>query len=135
MVKIAPEQQIVDITDSNSSTYKQIRVKLDTERIGETGLSVPQVSATIQGFLNPSSVSMVHQETNFSEVSKEEGNVIVGFSRSERQDITTLKALTFTNPNGEKIRLDDIAQVDFGESGREIYTDNRAETVHIYAEI
>ncbi|OIO76412.1 hypothetical protein AUJ87_03050 [Candidatus Gracilibacteria bacterium CG1_02_38_174] len=135
VVKIAPEQQIVDITDSNSSTYKQIRVKLDTERIGETGLSVPQVSATIQGFLNPSSVSMVHQETNFSEVSKEEGNVIVGFPRSERQDITTLKALTFTNPNGEKIRLDDIAQVDFGESGREIYTDNRAETVHIYAEI
>lgn len=31
--------------------------------------------------------------------------------------------------------MDDIAQVDFGMSGREIYTDNRTETVHIYAEL
>lgn len=77
VMKIAPEQQIVDITDSNSTAKQEIRVKLDTERIGETGLSVSQVSQTVAGFLNPSPVSVVHQRTSFSEVSKEEGNMIV----------------------------------------------------------
>lgn len=131
VMKIASEEQIVDVTDSSSSAYKQVRVKLDTDRITETGLSVSQISQTVAGFLNPNSVSIIHADF----IEKEEGNIIVEFSRSERQNIATLKALTFTNPKGENIRLDDIAQVDFGTSGREIYTDNRAETVHIYAEL
>lgn len=131
VVKIAPEQKIVDVTDSSSNAPKEIRVKLDTERVAETGLSVSQVSQTVAGFLNPSSVSVLHKDL----VDKEESNIIVGFPRSERQDITALKALTFTNLKGEKIRLDDIAAIDFGSSGREIYTDNRTETVHIYAEL
>jgi multidrug efflux pump subunit AcrB len=47
VMKIAPEEEIVDIIDSTSSTYQQIRVKIDSERILETGLSVNQVSETI----------------------------------------------------------------------------------------
>lgn len=140
VMKIAPEEKIVDITDSTSSAYQQIRVKLDSERILETGLSVNQVSETIAGFLNPHSVSIIHKPSSPTllpegEGEKEEGNMVIGFSRGERQDVETLKALTFTNPKGQKIRLDDIAQVSFEKSGREIYTDNRAETVHIYAEL
>lgn len=121
----------MDIIDSSSSSYKHVGIKLNTERIRETGLSVMGVSQTIAGFLNPNSVSIIHENS----VQKEEGNIVVGFPRFERQDIVTLKALTFMNSKGEKIRLDDIAQVDFRTSGREIYTDNRAETAHIYAEL
>lgn len=35
MMKVASEEQIVDITDSSSNAPKEIRVKLDTERVGE----------------------------------------------------------------------------------------------------
>lgn len=131
MTGIAAEEQLVDITDSSSAPYEQVDVRIDAERIRETGLSVPQVSQTIAGFLNPDSVSIIHDNP----VQKEEGNVVVGFPRSERQDIAVLKAIVFTNAKGEKIRLDDIAKVDFRTSGREIYTDNRSETAHIYAEL
>lgn len=138
--QIASKEEIVDVTDSTSSTYQQIRVKLDSERILETGLSVNQVSETIAGFLNPHSVSIIHKPSSpillpEGEGGKEEGNIVIGFPREERKDVENLKSLTFTNPKGQKIRLDDIATVDFAPSGREIYTDNRAETVHIYAEI
>jgi hypothetical protein len=90
--------------------------------------------------LNLHSISIIHKPSSPTllpegEGGKEEGNIVIGFPRGERQDIETLKALIFTNPKGQKIRLDDIAQVNFETSGREIYTDNRAETVHIYAEI
>lgn len=81
--------------------------------------------------MNPNSVSIIHENP----VQKEEGNIIVGFPRSERQDLATLKALTFMSSKGEKIRLDDIAEVDFRSTNREIYTDDRSETVHIYAEL
>lgn len=108
-MKVASEEQIVDVTDSNSSASRQVHVKLDAERVGEVGLSVPEVSAMIQGFLNPSSVSIIHQENGV----KEEGNILIGFPRGDRQDVSTIKALSFTNPKGEKIRLDDIAAIDF----------------------
>lgn len=91
---IAREESLVDITDSLSSPYRQLRVTLDHDRIAETGLSFPQVSGTIMAFLNPSPVSILHSET----IQKENSNIIVGFPRGERENISALSSLVFMNP-------------------------------------
>jgi len=91
---IAREESLVDITDSLSSPYRQLRITLNHDRIAETGLSFPQVSGTIMAFLNPSPVSILHTETT----QKENNNIIVGFPRSEREDISALQSLVFMSP-------------------------------------
>lgn len=128
---IAREEDIVDLVDSVSSTAPRYRVRLDSDRIAETGLSVSQVSQTVGLFFRPTEVSIIHNP----DARLEATDIVVGFPKSERNDLATLRSLSFTNPRGEKIILSDIATItpDFAE--REVYTDGRSETIHLYGEL
>ena len=121
----------MDLQDTVSSTYPRLRVELDTERIAEARLSVDQVSQTLGAFFQPMPVSFIHTDS----VAKEASNVVVGFPKSERDNLEALKSVVFTNARGEKIALTDIAKVTPDFAGAEIYTDNRADTIHLYAEL
>lgn len=121
----------MDLQNTISSTYPRLRVELDTERIVEAGLSVDQVSRTLNTFFQPTPVSFIHAEL----VPKEASNVVVGFPKSERDNLEALKSIVFINTRGEKITLTDIAKVTPDFAGAEIYTDNRANTIHLYAEL
>lgn len=128
---IAREEDIVDLVDSVSSTAPRYRVRLDSDRIAETGLSVSQVSQTVALFFRPTEVSIIHSP----DARLEATDIVVGFPKSERNDLATLRSLSFTNSRGEKIALSDIATITPDFAGREVYTDGRSETIHLYGEL
>lgn len=128
---IAIEEQLVDLSNTISSSTPRIRVTLKPERLAETGLSADRVQSAVAMLLNPIPVSLVHSD----ETSLEATNVIVGFPRSDRDSIDAIRSLSFVNPHGDRIRLSDIANITTDFASSEIYTDNRTKTTHLYAEL
>lgn len=56
-------------------------------------------------------------------------------SRTAKNDPSDLKKLSFMNTAGNRIYLDDIATIKTGFKSSDIYTDDRTETIHLYAEM
>jgi len=59
----------------------------------------------------------------------------VGIKREERNSLSSVRSLSFTNSLGKKISLTDIADIDTGFRSHDIYTDDRKETIHVYGEM
>lgn len=128
---MATEQKLVDVTDTFSSAYKKITIELNDNYITERGLTDSQVLSTLAGIYNPREISFIHSREKKLEPSR----ILVGFDKKTAGNIDFLRNIYFTNPKGEKVRLDEVATLSTDFAGSEIYTDNRSETVHIYAEI
>ncbi|MDD2916567.1 MAG: efflux RND transporter permease subunit, partial [Candidatus Gracilibacteria bacterium] len=128
---VATEQKLVDVTDTFSSAYKKITIELNDNYITERGLTDSQVLSTLAGIYNPREISFIHSREKKLEPSR----ILVGFDKKTAGNIDFLRNIYFTNPKGEKVRLDEVATLSTDFAGSEIYTDNRSETVHIYAEI
>ncbi|MDP2090638.1 MAG: efflux RND transporter permease subunit [Candidatus Gracilibacteria bacterium] len=129
--QIQKQEKIVDLTNTISSPYKKIEITLNDDYINEKGLTIEQVYQTLGGIYNNLQVSFVRSKDKKIEASK----ILVGFSKTDTGDIAFLKNIYFTNTKGEKVKLDEIAELKNDFTSPEIYTDSRTNTIHIFAEI
>ncbi|MDD2487624.1 MAG: efflux RND transporter permease subunit [Candidatus Gracilibacteria bacterium] len=129
--KIEKQEKLVDLSDTISSPYRKIGIKLNHDDILSRGLSVDQVYNTLGAVYNPVSVSFIHN----LERTLEPSNIMISFDKKEIGKEEFMKSIYFTNPKGEKVYLDEIASISKGFANPEIYTDNRSNTINIYSEL
>lgn len=128
---IAEKEKIVDLTNSHSSSSPGFRIVLDHDRIALAGLSESQVSGTLQAFFGNTPLSIMRYEEEKYGAS----TVSVSVWREDKGDLSVLRSLIFTNPEGKKISLSDIANIETDFKSYDIYTDERSETINIYGEM
>ena len=59
----------------------------------------------------------------------------VAIKREDKNNISQVRSLYFTNSLGKKINLSDIAKIETDFQSHEVYTDERTETIHLYGEM
>ena len=128
--KIADQQKVVDLYNSNSSTYKKLTIKLDRESVIRAWLSVKQVEYTLWIILHWKETNLIENKNSF-----EPTNIVITTAKSEVNNIEELENITFTNPKWEKIPLSSLATIKYGFVAPEINSDDRAQTTYIYAEM
>ena len=128
--KIAPEEDLVDVYDSNSSTYKKLKVNLDRKSVIRAGLTIEQVEYTLGIVLHWKATNLIENKNSF-----EPTNIIITTPKNEVNNIKELQNITFTNKFWEKIPLSSLASIEYSFVSPEINSDNRAETTYIYWEM
>lgn len=128
---MAEQEDIVDLTNSYSTTAASLRITLKHDRLLETGISATQVMQTLGLFYGDTRISITHNDTEKYGASE----IRVGIKREDKNNLATVRSLFFTNPIGKKISLTDIADIDTDFQSHDIYTDEREETIHIYGEM
>ena len=128
--KIAPEQKLVDIGTSKSTTYRKLKINLDHESISRAWLTVEQVEYSLAIALNWMDISLVKNYNSY-----EPTNIELIAKKEQINNIDLLKTISFTNPKGEKIPLTSIATIKNTFVNPEINTDWREKTTYIYWEM
>lgn len=127
---LAEKESLVDITNTATTTKREIRVEIDHARLRETGISFSQVMGTLWIYFHTLPLSTLPNTPSL-----EGTNILLGFDTSMRSKEDILENISFINPNGQRIYLRDIARFTDGFMQSDIYTDERARTFHIYSEL
>lgn len=128
---IAIKEKIADLTNSHAAAAPGFRIVLDHDRIAQAGLTEAQVRGTLEIFFGNIPLSIMRHEAEKYGAS----TVSVSVGREYKKDIAALRSLTFTNPEGKKINLSDIANIVTDFKSYDVYTDERTETIHLYGEM
>ena len=128
--KISENQNLVDIYNSNSSTYKKININLDRESIVRAWLTIEQVEYTIWIILHWKETNLIVNKNSY-----EPTNIIISSSKNEIEDIESLKNISFTNTKWQKIPLSSIAEINYSFVSPEINSTWREKTTYIYWEM
>ena len=128
---IKEEESIVDLATSHSTTAPGFEIRLNHDRIIESGLRESQVQWTIQSYFGEIPLSIARYEPGQYGSTK----ILVSVSREAKKDTSNIRTLSFMNPKWERIYLDDIADIETVFRSYDIYTDERSETIHIYGEM
>lgn len=127
---IASEEAIEDIATTKSRSLPQTKIVLDQEKMREIGISRQAVDAALVFAYNDQTVGMV--DTPEGVILQE--SIILSLRKDDRNH-AELASLPIAKPDGSIIRLDQIAGFEPGWMNRETYTEDRASTVHLYAEM
>ncbi len=128
---MASEEDIVDLTNSYSTTAASLRITLRHDRLLETGVSATQVMQTLGLFYGDTRVSIARDDGEKYGASE----IRVWVRREDKNNLAAVRSLYFMSPLGKKISLTDIADIDTEFQSHDIYTDEREETIHIYGEM
>jgi multidrug efflux pump subunit AcrB len=128
---IAEEEDIVDLTNSYSTTAASLHITLKHDRLLETGVSATQVMQTLGLFYGDTRLSIAASDGEKYGASE----IHVGVSREDKNNLAQVRSIYFMSPLGKKISLTDIADIDTEFQSHDIYTDEREETIHIYGEM
>ncbi len=126
-----PSEGVVDLADTFSRTLPKLRVKFDHERASDRNVDVAAAEAALAAALSDSKIGTLRSDGS----SPEAEEIVVSVPKKFRGDPSYVRAVTVSNRMGEPVRLDEIASFEADFSGRDRNTENRSETVHLYAEI
>lgn len=127
---ISQNQNIVDIWNSNSTTYRKLSIDIDHESLSRAWLTTKQVAYTIAIIMNGMDINLVKNYNSF-----EANNISLWIKKTDKNTISIVKNISFTNNNWEKILLGSIADIKYSFVSPEINTDAREQTTYIYAEM
>jgi len=128
--KIAKKQNLVDLWNSLSTTYRKINIKLDKESVSRAWLTSEQVAYTLAVAINWIDVDLITNPNSL-----EPTNLVLWVKNSQKDTIALLNKISFTNPKWKKIFLDSIADIEYSFVSPEINTDKREQTNYIYWEM
>ncbi|MBW4628949.1 MAG: CusA/CzcA family heavy metal efflux RND transporter [Brasilonema octagenarum HA4186-MV1] len=96
---------------------KQVQIQFDRDAAARYGLTIGELSETIETALNGKVVSQVlDQQQTF--------NMIVWLQESYRNNIEIIRDLLIDTPNGQKIPLAQVAKIDYGTGPNTINREN-----------
>lgn len=128
---IKEKEELVDVSNSHSSTSPSYQILLDQDKILESWLSRTQVESTLGVYFGTLPISLARYEDGKYGAT----SITTSVWRIAQWDLGALKALSFINPQGKRISLDEIATFEHTFHSYDIYTDASEETVHLYAEM
>ncbi|MFB2920690.1 efflux RND transporter permease subunit [Aerosakkonema funiforme] len=96
---------------------RQVQIQFDREAAARYGLTIGELSETIETALNGRVVSQVlEQQQTF--------DLVVWLQESYRNDIEVIRNLLVDTPNGQKIPLAQVAKIDYGTGANTINREN-----------
>lgn len=128
--KIWKSEQIVDIWNSLSTTYRKVTIKLNKEAIIKAWLTSLQIINTINIATNNINITSIENNNSL-----EQTNLILGVKNNQRDSIELLNKIFFINNSWEKIFLDSIANIKYTFVWDIINTDKREKSDYIYWEM
>jgi len=123
--KISKKEDLVDIYNSKSSTYKKIKLNLDLERISRAWLTMQQVEYSMWIILTWIETNLIKNTESF-----EPTNITIIWN-IEQNSLSNLEKITFTNNKWEKIPLWSITNLEYNFVSPDINTDKKEKTTYI----
>ena len=96
-----------DVQVSREDNLPELRVKIDRDKAGVLGISVAQISSTINTCINGSVASLYTDP-----VSGNQYNILVRLSEDYRSNIEDLKNIVLTTTGGQQVLLGNVAIIE-----------------------
>ena len=119
---------LVDLQLEPQVPIRQVQIQFDRSAAARYGLSVGQLSETLETALNGRVVSQVLQEQQLFDL-------LVWLKQSDRNNLDTIRNLLVDTPNGQKIPLAAVAQIDYGTGPNTINRENVSRLIVVSANI
>lgn len=126
----APKQNVVDLENSIARANKKLKIIIDHNLLTKLGLSSEQVIQSLQIMTYGAEINIIKETSAL-----EETNIILGSSEEFLNSIDLVKNFSFINTRGEKIYLESFADIEYSFVENEIFSDNKEETLYLYAEM
>ncbi|PIG90574.1 efflux RND transporter permease subunit [Gloeocapsopsis sp. IPPAS B-1203] len=119
---------VVDLQLEPQVPIKQVQIQFDRAAAARYSLSVGQVSAVIETALNGRVVSQVLQEQQLFDL-------LVWLQADARNNLDTIRNLLIDTPNGQKIPLAQVAQINYGTGPNTINRENVSRLIVVSANV
>ena len=119
---------VVDLQLEPQVPIKQVQIQFDRAAAARYGLTVGQLSETIETALNGRVVSQVLEQQQVFDL-------VVWFSQSARRNLETISNLLVSTPNGQKIPLAQVAKIDYGTGSNTINRENVSRLILLSANV
>ncbi|MBE9034904.1 efflux RND transporter permease subunit [aff. Roholtiella sp. LEGE 12411] len=117
---------VVDLQTEPQVPIKQLQIKFDREAAARYGLSVGEISETIETALNGRVVSQVLEKQQVFDL-------LVWLKASDRADIDTISNLLIDTPSKQKIPLAQVAKIEYGSGPNTINRENVSRRIIVSA--
>lgn len=117
---------VIDLQLEPQVPIKQVQIKFDREAAARYGLTIGELSDTIATALNGRVVSQVLEQQQLFDL-------LVWLQPSALQDLQTIRDLLIDTPNGPKIPLAQVAQIDYGIGPNTINRENVSRRILVSA--
>ncbi|HIK29841.1 MAG TPA: efflux RND transporter permease subunit [Oscillatoriales cyanobacterium M4454_W2019_049] len=125
---IADIPGIVDLQLEPQVPVRQIQIQFDRSAAARYGLSVGQLSETIETALNGRVVSQVLEEQQLFDL-------VVWLPEGDRSNLETLRNLSIDTPTDTKIPLAQVANIDYGTGPNTINRENVSRLIVVSANV
>ena len=119
---------VVDLQLEPQVPIKQVQIQFDRSAAARYGLTVGQLSDTIETALNGRVVSQVLEQQQVFDL-------VVWLPESARHNLETIGNLLVDTPNGQKIPLAQLAKIDYGTGPNTINRENVSRLIVISANV
>ncbi|MUL37025.1 efflux RND transporter permease subunit [Gloeocapsopsis dulcis] len=119
---------VVDLQLEPQVPIKQVQIQFDRAAAARYGLSVGQLSEVIETALNGRVVSQVLQEQQLFDL-------LVWLKADARNNLDTIRNLLIDTPNGQKIPLAQVAQINYGTGPNTINRENVSRLIVVSANV
>jgi CzcA family heavy metal efflux pump len=117
---------VVDLQLEPQVPIRQLQIKIDRDAASRYGLTVGNISDTIETALNGRAVSQILDQQQVFDL-------FVWLTPEARKDLDTVRNLTIDTPSNGKIPLVQVANVDYGTGPNTINRDNVSRRILIAA--
>lgn len=108
---------VVDLQTEQQIPIKQLQIKIDRDAASRYGLTVGEISETIETALNGKAVSQILDQQQVFDL-------FVWLTPEARKDLDTLRNLLIDTPENGKVPLAQVANVDYGTGPNTINREN-----------
>ena len=108
---------IVDLQLEQQVPIKQVQIKIDRDAASRYGLTVGNISETIETALNGRAVSQILEQQQVFDL-------FVWLTEDARKDLDTIRNLLVDTPDNQKIPLAQFANIDYGTGANTINREN-----------
>lgn len=127
---ISKKQDLVDIWNNFSTTYRKINLKIDQNQLALSNLDLSQIIWWLHTALNWSAINVIYDKNSL-----ETTNIILWIGEDETSSLDFLDKIYFINKKWEKIPLLSVVWVQYTFVEDDINTDKKQITNSIYSEI
>jgi multidrug efflux pump subunit AcrB len=120
----------VDVQVTREDNLPELRVQIDREKAGTLGISVAQVSNTVNTCINGTVASLFTDP-----VTGNQYNILVRLSEDYRSQINDLQNLVITTEGGEQVLLGNIARIEKANSPVQIDRKYQQRLVEVTANV
>ncbi|GFE68979.1 efflux RND transporter permease subunit [Chroococcus sp. FPU101] len=117
---------VVDLQLEQQIPIKQVQIKIDRDAASRYGLTIGELSETIETALNGKTVSQILDQQQVFDL-------FVWLTPDARQDLDTIRNLLIDTPENGKIPLAQVAQVDYGTGPNTINRENVSRLILVSA--